>query len=81
MIMVTIDDLKKIFEAIFESELDVSNISESTALIEDLGMNSIGMLYMALTLEEQYNIKFENSDFQSLKTIGDVIAKIESKVH
>ncbi|MBR2472300.1 MAG: acyl carrier protein [Clostridia bacterium] len=79
--MVTIDDLKKIFEAIFESELDVSNISESTALIEDLGMNSIGMLYMALTLEEQYNIKFENSDFQSLKTIGDVIAKIESKVH
>ena len=79
--MVTIDDLKKIFEAIFESELDVSNISESTALIEDLGMNSIGMLYMALTIEEQYNIKFENSDFQSLKTIGDVIAKIESKVH
>ena len=78
--MVTIDDLKKIFEAIFESELDVSNVTESTSLIEDLGMNSIAMLYMALTLEEKYNIKFDNSDFQSLKTIGDVMAKIESKV-
>ncbi len=78
--MITVEELKEVLTVLFEGEIDLSNITEETSLTEDLGMNSIGMLYTALTLEEQYGIKFENEDFQSLKTIGDVISKIENKI-
>lgn len=75
----TIDKLKEIFNTVFEGDVDITNISEETRLFEDLGMNSIGMLYMAMTLEEECKIKFVNEDFEKLVTVGDVLKLIESK--
>ena len=61
----------------FENEIDVNGISEETRLIEDLGMNSIGLLYMAMAVEEEFSVSFTNEDFAILHTVGDVIRKIE----
>lgn len=77
--MITINELKEVFESIFERELDLATLTEDTNLFDDLGMNSIGMIYMSITLEEKYNIKFENEDFIAIKTIGDVIRLINNK--
>ena len=41
---------------------------------------SIGLLYMAMAVEEEFGIKFKNEDFAAIRTVGDVIACIESKL-
>lgn len=72
--------LIKVFHAVFENDVDVSNITETSALREDVGINSIGMLYMAMAVEEEFNVKFQNEDFAQIKTVGDVIACIQGKL-
>lgn len=77
--MSTFERLIKVFNTVFEDEVDASAINENTALQKDLGISSIGMLYMAMALEEEFSIKFSNEDLMKLGTVADVIACIESK--
>ena len=78
--MSTFERLLKVFKAVFEDEIDVSSLSENANLRDDVGINSIGMLYMAMALEEEFNIKFANEDFQKIQTVSDVISVIEEKI-
>ncbi|MBE6797607.1 MAG: acyl carrier protein [Ruminococcaceae bacterium] len=71
-----LERLAKLFESVFENEVDISSLSTESRLIEDLGMNSIGLLYMAMAVEEEFGVRFTNDDFLTLKTVGDVINKI-----
>ena len=78
--MNTFERLIKVFNTVFEDEISTADLKESASLREDMGINSIGMLYMAIALEEEFGIKFTNEDLQSLNTVADVIGCIEGKL-
>lgn len=71
--------LAKVFRVVFEEDVDTSKLSPESSLREDIGINSIGLLYMAMAVEEEFGIKFKNEDFANIQTVGDVIRVIESK--
>ncbi len=48
-------------------------LQDSTRIQEDLGLNSVGMLYMAISMEEDFGISMADVDIWTLKTVGDVI--------
>lgn len=75
--MNTFERLKNTFSEVFGDDIDVSKITEASDLKADLGMNSIGMLYMALAIENEFGKKLTNDDFADIKTVADVIGKIE----
>ena len=77
--MITISDLKEMFEAVFPDQFDLENITENSDLRKDIGMNSINLLYMAMVIEEKYHIQFNNDDFKLLNTVKDVIKITEGK--
>ena len=77
--MSTFERLIKVFRVVFEEELDTSSITLDSSLREDIGINSIGMLYMAMAVEEEFGIKFKNEDFEGVQTVKDVISCIEGK--
>ena len=78
--MQTLDRLIKVFHAVFEDSVDTDTLTPESALREDIGINSIGLLYMAMAVEEEFGIKFNNEDFATLRTVGDVVACIERKI-
>lgn len=54
------------------------SVSEDTRIMQDLGLSSIGMLYIAIAIEEVFGIRFENvgiSDFVTVRSIVDYIEK------
>lgn len=77
--MNTLDTLRKIFDEVFEHDAERAEIKEDSSLVEDLGINSIGMLYMAMAIEENFGVKFDNGDFEKLRTVADVVRLLESK--
>lgn len=77
--MTTLQQLLRVFERVFEDEVDLSSVKPESELIADLGMSSIAMLYMAMELEGEFGIRFTNEDFSTLRTVEDVIRKIEGK--
>lgn len=77
--MQTLERLIKVFEVVFEESIVISALTPEASLREDIGINSIGLLYMAMAVEEEFGIKFKNEDFAAIRTVADVIACIESK--
>lgn len=77
--MENLERLKEVFKNVISEDADVSSINEQTNLFTDLGMNSIGMLYMALAVEDEFGISFSNEDFTKFSTVADVLSFIESK--
>ena len=78
--MNTYQRLVSVCTAVFEGEADLSSITLEADLRQDIGINSIGLLYMAMAIEEEFNIKFVNDDFADIKTVKDVVDIIEKKV-
>lgn len=76
--MDTLSRLTEIFRSIAGSETLPDTITPETRLIQDLHLNSIAMLYMALAIEEEFGITFTNQDFPKLVTVGDVINYLEN---
>lgn len=74
-----LERLKGLLERVFEGQLPSEGVTEAARLIEDVGMNSIGLIYMAMAVEEEFGVTFDNEDFPRLKTVGDVMALLAEK--
>ena len=61
-------------------DFDEKGITEGSDLVLDLGLSSVGVLYIVIAIEEFFNIRFDDVGFGDFKTVGDVISYIEEKV-
>ena len=62
------------------SGLDLSTLTEASHLVNDLGLSSVGVLYVVIAIEEFFSIQFDDVGFADFKTIGDVVDYIEKKI-
>ena len=74
--------MKSTFEEVVEflkdyAEFDAGEVSESTQLIADLGLDSIRLIAIAEDSERKYNIFIEDDELMSIKTVGDIANVIE----
>jgi len=72
--------LKDIFKlAVSNPEIVVDSITGDTNLNTDLGLTSIGVLYMVIAVEEFFAISFDDVSFGDFKTVNDVVEYIYGK--
>lgn len=62
------------------ADVDLSQLPESASLVSDLGLSSVGVLYVVIATEELFDIRFDDVGFADFQTIGDVIDYIEKKL-
>ena len=55
----------------------IEKCTEESNLRTDIGLNSVGLLYIVIAIEEIFQITFENVTFDSFQTVKDVIDYIE----
>ena len=53
---------------------------EDTELLKDLGLNSVGLLFVSVLIENEFGISMENVDVWSIKTVGDAIDVIQERI-
>ncbi|MBR4725536.1 MAG: acyl carrier protein [Lachnospiraceae bacterium] len=75
-ILANLKDIMKLLRP----DADLALINEDTRLIEDLGMDSLFMLMMAMQSEKVFSIHFDSMDTSKLETVGDVCRYIEGKL-
>ena len=61
-------------------DIDLDGLTEQSTLVNDIGLSSVGVLYIVIAIEEFFDIRFDDVGFADFKTIGDVIDYIERKV-
>lgn len=70
------DKLIEIFQNVIP-EVGSGDIHKDSLLVEDLGLNSLTMMLLAVSIEDEYGITFDDS--ARLETVNDVISYIEDK--
>lgn len=78
--MQTFQRLIKVFNTVFEDEVGADTVKLDADLRDGIGINSIGILYLAMAVEEEFGIKFTNEDFEGIRTVEDVVHCIEGKL-
>ena len=67
-------DFEKMKQLMAEKfDYDVDLINENTRIQEDLGADSIDIVEILMTLDEEYGIKIPDEKATEIKTLGDVI--------
>lgn len=61
--------------AIIKPKLDLSQITEQSNLVTDLGIDSLSMLMLSLGIENKFGFQFSNQ--KPFQTVGEVIDYIE----
>ena len=72
--------IEKVKEVIAKQlRIDVSEIADDAAVVEDLGADSLDIVEMLMTLEDEMNIIIPD-DATGLKTVKDIATFIENEV-
>ncbi len=63
-----------------EFEFAASELKLDTHLMDDLDLDSIDAIDMAVRLEERTGLHFEDEELKSFRTIRDIVDKIDGRV-
>lgn len=53
----------------------------SVRLVEDLGIDSLTMLEIVMSIEEALDFRIEDSDARNIRTLGDVRSYVDDRIH
>lgn len=74
-----LEDLKKIFTLVINRNAEVDNMKMDAKIVSDLGVSSVGLIYLMVAIEEQFGIDMSDVTFNSFETVGDVVTYIKNK--
>ena len=72
------EKVKKIISE--QLEVDQSIISESSTITGDLGADSLDLVDLAMSIEDEFDIELSDEVLDKIKTVGDLAAYIEEKI-
>ncbi|HBO48706.1 MAG TPA: acyl carrier protein [Clostridiales bacterium] len=73
----TFDKVKKLLAD--QLNIDAGKITENSKVIDDLGADSLDVVEMLMTLEDEFNVTVTDEESVNLKTVGDIVKLIDSK--
>lgn len=71
----TLEKLKEILSSQFDVEQET--ITAQTNIREDLGADSLDLVDMLMSLEDEFDVEIPDEEIEKLVTVGDVVAFIE----
>ena len=71
-----LDKIKSILSSQFG--IDEDQITENTDVVNDLGADSLDVVEMLMTIEEEYGIVVPDDAITTFKTVGDVARYLEN---
>lgn len=61
-------------------DIEEDTISMESAIIDDLGADSLDVVDLIMSLEEEFDIEIPDDQVENMKTVGHIVKYIEEKV-
>lgn len=68
--------LKEVFQMVVCNGVNIDLITEESNIKLDLGVNSVGLIYLVVAIEKIFKVNMMNVTVETFKTVGDVITYI-----
>lgn len=67
-------------KSIVADQLDVEEekVTAEASITEDLGADSLDVVDLVMSIEEEFDIEIPDEAVENIKTIGDIVSYIES---
>jgi acyl carrier protein len=59
--------------------VEPEKVTPTASFIDDLGADSLDIVELVMTMEEEFELDIPDEDAEKMKTVGDVITYIQSK--
>ena len=65
--------------AILAEQLDAEEdtITMETSLVDDLGADSLDVVDLVMTLEDEFDMEIPDEDIENVRTVGDIVKYLE----
>jgi len=60
-------------------KMDPKKIKPESALVQDLGIDSLSLMLMALASEEKFDMTFEQNRFETVNDVCEYILSVKNK--
>ena len=77
--MTIFEEIRDIIVA--QMDCDPASINEDTIITDDIGCDSLDVVEMLMAVEEKYGFELDNDEAIGIKTVGEVVRLIESKLN
>jgi len=74
-----LDEVKKALRKV-NPGLDDGKIVPGALLKEDLDVDSLDLVEVAMALEDIYSLTLDEDEMDGIKTVGDIVALIEARL-
>lgn len=76
------DNLRDKVKEVIVNKLGVepSEVTDSASWVDDLGADSLDTVELIMAFEETFDLEIPDEDAETLKTVGDAISYLESKM-
>ena len=72
--------LEKVRKILVEQlDVDEGAVTPESSIIDDLGADSLDIVDMVMSLEEEFDVEIPDEEIETMKTVGDIIKFIEAK--
>ena len=76
---------EEIFDKLKELVVDQLGVEEDEVTMEasmqdDLGADSLDLVDLVMSVEEEFGVKVADEDLENIKTVGDIVNYIEDRV-
>lgn len=58
-------------------DVDADKVTLGSSLIDDLGADSLDVVDLVMSLEEEFDVEIPDEAVEGIKTVGDVVKYIE----
>ena len=74
----TADRVKKI--VVEHLGVEAEKVTEDASFIDDLGADSLDIVELVMEFEKEFNIDIPDEDAEKMRTVGDAVAYLNTKV-
>ena len=72
------DKVKKII--VDQLDVEEDEVTEAASITDDLGADSLDVVDLVMSFEEEFDIEIPDDQVEKIKTVGDIVKFIEEKV-
>lgn len=70
---------EKIRDIIVEQlDADENNVTMDSSIIDDLGADSLDVVDLVMSIEEEFDVEIPDEEVENIKTVGDIVKYVET---
>ncbi len=60
-------------------DVEVDQVTPDASFVDDLGADSLDIVELVMTMEEEFDLEIPDEDAEKIKSVGDVVEYVQTR--